>query len=69
MPISSYSLFQTQFFVGGTVLQFSLFLCKCQHLQKIVVAGILSTDQRQQTNFSLAASFWGIFLLSFFCDE
>jgi len=25
-PISSYSLFQTQLFVGGTVRQFSLFL-------------------------------------------
>jgi len=33
------------------------------------VAGCLSTDRRLQTNFSLAASFWGICLLSFFCND
>jgi len=69
--ISSYSLFQTQLFVGGTVHEFSFFMShrsfsKCQHLRKTVVAGILSTDRRQQTNFSFAASFWGICLLSAF---
>jgi len=51
------------FFVGETVRQISLFLShssfsKRQHLRKTVVAGILSTDRRQQTNFSHAESFW-----------
>ena len=50
IPCSKHS-----FFVGGTVRQISLFLShssfsKCQHLRKTVVAGILSTDRRQQTN-------------------
>jgi len=28
-----------------------------------------ATHMRPQTNFSLAASFWAICLLSFFCDD